>query len=87
MRTEAREAISGIWRNLPSGVSTFSACPTEGCKGAGRGGGKCVECWQNILGEVSDPGLAHEYVEAVREVRALEDMIDRVSEGKANDIG
>jgi hypothetical protein len=65
------EAIYLVWRNFPSGASTFGPCDCG--RGAGRGSGPCLKCAQeklsNIVGEIK----AHRFVQHVKELRAMEE--------------
>ena len=66
-----RIARYNIWRNLPSGVTTWSLCVCQ--RQSGRGGGPCLKCAEEKLAALTTPQLAADYVLAVRRVRELEE--------------
>jgi hypothetical protein len=64
------DARSDIWRNLPSGPTSFSRC--ECGRGNGRGGGPCIKCAEEALAKLVGEAEAAAYVATVRRVRDLE---------------
>ena len=64
------EARRLVWRNLPSVASTFSQCECE--RAAGRGGGPCLICAEEMMASVAGKAFAAHYIELVRDFRELE---------------
>lgn len=83
MSTEIHVALQAIWRNLPTHPSTFSACGLGCGRGNGRGGGPCIACAQDALARDVGEDLAAQYVTAARQIRILEDRMQRGIERKA----
>ena len=64
-----------IWRQMPSGRSTFSTCFNE-CGQIARGGGECIECLQKKLVKLVGYDLATGYIELARRIRLMESVMD-----------
>ena len=77
--------MRGIERNYPGWPSTFSACATNNCNGAGRGGGFCASCCEEKLADVAGGILAGSFHEAVKSknsaVCAIMDSIEAQDNG------
>ena len=68
-----RAAMDLIWRNLPSGPSTFGPCYRKcGREGFARDGGPCIHCAQDDLAKLTSSAVAKGYVAQVRGLRAME---------------
>lgn len=77
---KAREAIAALWRNHPSGASTFHLCFTEGCPSGARDT-YCDECIVNLY----KGSRAHLDVvlRAIKQLRSAErDLVDVESRGE-----
>jgi len=70
-----------LWRQYPTGVSTFSECAKK-CGGSelARGGGLCANCLEKEMAELVGGTFAFRYHAAVQDVRRLRSqMLDKVS--------
>ena len=64
------EARRLVWRNITPVASTFSQCDCG--RAAGRGGGPCVLCAEDMMARVTGREFAEHYVKLVREFREME---------------
>ena len=67
-----------IWRQMPTGQTTWSLC-FNGCGKPARGGGQCIECLEDKLGALVGAKLASDYIAAVRRIRNVEHEIENVA--------
>lgn len=72
MTREIEILIDDLWRQHPRWPSTFSTCPTPGCRYLGRGGNECAECVEQALAAIIGTDLAHEYACTIQTIRRLE---------------
>lgn len=70
-----------LWRQYPTGVSTFSACARKcGGEEMARGGGACAYCLEKDMAELVGASMAFRYHSLVRDLRSLRsEMMDKVS--------
>jgi len=69
---KARELISALWRNNPSGASTFHECATEECHNGARDT-YCVGCIVDMFN--GENGDALRLLSAIKQVRHFEAKI------------
>lgn len=83
---DIRAAIGLIWRNLPSGPSTFSQCKCG--RGSGRGGGPCIVCAQEALAAAlgGDRFIAWRYVMKLRSMRSMENAMIEWAHRKSQNV-
>ena len=69
---QIRSLIQLIWKQLPSGASTFSQCQNDKCEESARGGKKCIKCLEKELARFVGEEAAQNYVDAAHVIRAME---------------
>jgi len=93
---QIRQACHHLWRQHPSGASTFSACSNNDCVNLARGGLFCAECCTKDLGKLVGIEMAREYNATVMRIRLMEhemqsdlkeDEVDEIFPGTRDALG
>ena len=67
-----RQVVHNLWRQYPTGITTFGPCSTEGCDHEARGSAKCADCCTQELAGWVGVKLAVRYQECLEEKIKLE---------------
>lgn len=73
------EARRLVWRNLTPRHTTFSQCDCK--RKAGRGGGPCLICAEEMMASVAGKEFAAHYVKLVRDFVRMENENETARKG------
>lgn len=83
------ELIYLLRKNYPLCTSTFGNCSTDGCEKMGRGAGKCADCCEKEIAELTGlPQDAKQFHENTKQNAALIcNFLERIEKGRINEEG
>jgi len=76
---KAKQLLSDLSYQFPSGISTFSACFNKCGEGA-RGGRECPDCVTKELGKLVGDDLARRHLVALKVYKSLHNQIINITE-------